>query len=313
MTTLVHRSPTKTLPIVPLKRKSLDSSEVSSDSSSDEPPHRLSRSHRQRLSHAHPSTPSPPLSIKDSQSQISVVIPSPTTYQRRQFALAHSIESTSINGMSDEAFPTNEEDERISRAAYPSVSGQDNFDRAVLPLSFKSAPGSMQGFESLDPERHLVLLRQTLQAKLDSIKGPPVTPFVSCPKLLAKLADNFVFINEYQYRASVNPISDEWNVGCGCVGGCDRTRCDCLSQEVDSEELIVPYQICQDNDKLYVATQEFLHRRAMIHECTSRCSCHGIQCWNHVVQNGRTVSFEIFDTGPRGFGMSFSFKLSGPH
>jgi histone-lysine N-methyltransferase SUV39H len=47
-----------------------------------------------------------------------------------------------------------------------------------------------------------------------------------------------------------------------------------------------------------------LNRKAIILECTSHCNCKGDRCWNHVVQNDRTVRFEIFNTGSRGFGMS---------
>jgi histone-lysine N-methyltransferase SUV39H len=203
--------------------------------------------------------------------------------------------------MSFNFFPTNEEEERVSRASYPSARQQSDIQRQNVPLSFKS--GSRLKLDTPITQKHLSLLRQTLEAKLAGIQGPSVTPVVDCPKLLAKLAGNFVFINEYLYRPGITRIPAGFDYGCSCVNGCDRAKCDCLSQEEDSEDRIVPYKICETNNKLIVATQEFLHRRAIILECTSYCNCKGERCWNHVVQNGRTVRLEIFDTGSRGFGM----------
>lgn len=284
--------------IVPSKRKSLDPSEESSDTSSDVP-HRFGRQRRQRLSYVHPSTPSPPLpSLKGSQ--ISVVIPSPPAHQRRQFAQAPFV-GDSTNGMSHVRFPTNEEQERVSRASYPSARDRENINRQNVPLSFKS--GFVLNPKSPSSGEHLTLLRQNLEAKLATIRGPAVTPVVASPRLLAKLADNFVFINEYQYRAGVEHTSDSFNCGCVCSDGCDPTQCDCLALEEHMESTIVPYKPCDDDKSFMVVTEEFLHRRAKILECTPRCKCHKDGCWNHVVQNGRKVRLEIFDTGPRGFGM----------
>ena len=276
----------------------MDRSEDSSDTSSDEPI-KLGGSRRARLSHAHPTTPSPVESLK--ASQVSVVIPSPTSQQLRKFASATSIGPLSANGMSNNFFPTNEEEERVSRASYPSARQQYDIQRQKVPLSFNS--GSALKLEARAAQKHLSLLRQTLKEKLDSIHGPPVTAAVNCPNLLAKLADNFMFINDYLFRAGVEPDSVEFNLGCSCTEGCDPTKCECLSLEEDSADLIVPYKISDTNRNLVVATQEFLHRKAIIPECTSLCRCQGERCWNHVVQNGRTVRLEIFDTGPRGFGM----------
>lgn len=298
MTTLAHRSPAKT---VPSKRKSVKRSKESSDpdlgSSRDEPT-KFGRSRRMRLSHAHYTTPSPVESVK--ASQVSVVIPSPTLQQQRRFAGAVTIRP-SANGMSNNFFPTNEEEERVSRATYPAARQDFNIKRQNVPLSFNSKARLVLDLPTAPKYRTLLL--QTLKAKLDAIRGPSVNPVVECPKLLAKLADNFVFINEYLYREGVESVGDAWNIGCNCYDGCDRDKCDCLNKEEDSENRIVPYKICDTNPNLIVATQEFLHGRAISLECTSKCKCKNERCWNHVVQNGRTVRLEIFDTGSRGFGM----------
>ncbi|KAJ5158618.1 uncharacterized protein N7500_008269 [Penicillium coprophilum] len=290
VTALAYRSPT-----VPQKRKSLDSSDIS-DSSSEG-----NNAQRPRLSHAHPdpSTPSPAPSPRPSR--ISVVIPSPTSKQKREIAIARCIDN--VNGMDAHIFPTTDEEERVKKAAYPTTRGR--VDRRSVPLSFQSTP-------TLDlplptNTNHLAKLRHTLDEKLKRINGPAVIPTVDSPTRLAKLADNFVFINGYQYREGVERIPDDsdFNIGCACTGadGCDRFTCDCLSKEEDSEDRIVPYEICESNRRLIVATKSFLKRKAIIYECNSRCGCNGERCWNHVVQKGRTIRLEIFDTGSRGFGL----------
>ncbi|KAJ5494190.1 hypothetical protein N7463_010277 [Penicillium fimorum] len=291
VTALAYRSPT-----VPLKRKSLDLSEDVSDSSND-----AHNARRPRLSHAHPhpSTPSPAPSLR--QSQISVVIPSPTAKQKRDIAVAKCI--SKVNGMDATFFPTTDEEERTNKAAYPTT--KSHVDRRSVLLSFKST--SVLNLPSPTNTNHLAKLRHTLDEKLKRINGPTVIPTIDSPKRLAKLADNFEFVNGYQYREGVERIPDEsdFNIGCACTaaGGCDRFTCDCLSKEEDSEDRIVPYEICENNRKLIVATKSFLKRKAIIYECNSRCGCSGARCWNHVVQKGRTVRLEIFDTGSRGFGL----------
>lgn len=210
--------------------------------------------------------------------------------------------------MSNDLFPTNEEQERVSRASYPSARDRENINRQNVPLSFKS--GFVLNPKSPSSGEHLTLLRQTLETKLGTITGPAVTPVVTCPRLLAKLADNFVFINEYQYRAGVEHESDSYNCGCVCSDGCDPTQCDCLGQEEDTGEPMVPYEPSDGDKTFMVVSQEFLHGQAIILECTSRCKCQKDGCWNHVVQNGRKVRLEIFDTGPRGFGMFTSLSTS---
>ncbi|KGO36893.1 hypothetical protein PEX1_041990 [Penicillium expansum] len=302
VTAVAYRTPT-----VPLKRKSLERSEDVSDSS-------LSDVHRAvqrvRLSHAHPApapyTPSPPPSIK--QSQISVVIPSPTPQQKREIAIAQTqnVSSGNVNGMSPHFFPTTGEEERVNKATYSTTKARVN--RRSIPLSFKSGSRSnVLNVPSPIQSNHLGKLRDLLDEKLKQIKGPRVIATVNSPQRLAKLADNFEFVNSYQYRAGVKRIPDDsdFNIGCACTetGGCDRFECDCLSKEEDSEDRIVPYEICESNAKLIVATKSFLKRKAIIYECNSRCGCGGQRCWNHVVQKGRTVRLEIFDTGSRGFGL----------
>ncbi|CAG8165862.1 unnamed protein product [Penicillium olsonii] len=297
VTTLAHRSPAKVSKVVPSKR-GLEPSDGLSDASSDEPV-RAGHTRRPRFSHSQNVTPTPSLPT------VSVVIPSPTTHQRRQIALASTVDSPYVNGMSKHYFPTNDEEMRVAKANYPFHRTREGrpIDRKNVSLHFRTGSASPLRLESTADDHHLAKLRHKLQEKLDGIEGPSILPVVSCPKLLAKLADNFVFINEYQYRPGVEPLSEDFICGCTCIGGCEPAQCDCIAQEEETEGLIVPYKRCDKNPRLYVITEEFLHRKSMIFECTPSCNCQGSRCWNHVVQRGRTVRLEIFDTGSRGFGL----------
>jgi len=54
---------------------------------------------------------------------------------------------------------------------------------------------------------------------------------------------------------------------------------------------------------MMVLRPDFMKRRSLIIECSSLCAC-GSRCWNRVVQRGRTVRLEIFQTANRGMGLS---------
>ncbi|EKV16049.1 Histone-lysine N-methyltransferase Clr4 [Penicillium digitatum PHI26] len=165
--------------------------------------------------------------------------------------------------MNAKFFPITDEEERVAKAAYSTP--KSRVDRRSIPLSFKSS-SALIALNQPPPTQstHLLRIRHTLDEKLKRINGPTVIPTVDSPQRLAKLADNFEFVNSYQYRAGVKRIPDDsdFNIGCACTetGGCDRLKCDCLSKEEDSEDRIVPYEICESNPKLTVATKSFLRR-----------------------------------------------------
>ncbi|KAJ5767211.1 uncharacterized protein N7511_004827 [Penicillium nucicola] len=274
------------------KRKSAASSSQSDTSDSDVP-HKLAR----RISHAHPTTPTPSPTLPP-KSQFSVVIPSPTSGQKRLIDIARK---KSIQGINEQFFPTNDEEKRIASAAYPK--SRAPVDRRSYPLSFSCKSDKPLNLSPVTSKQHLVAIRANLEKKLSQINGPPVTTAVQDPKLLAQLADNFEFINDYIDRPGVFRVQEEYNFGCSCDDGkCSILSCDCLDQEKDSEDRIVTYGESNDRPGFIVASREFLARKALIMECNSLCSCLD-NCWNHVVQKGRTVRLQIFDAGARGFGL----------
>ncbi|KAK2784552.1 hypothetical protein FQN52_008973 [Onygenales sp. PD_12] len=137
--------------------------------------------------------------------------------------------------------------------------------------------------------------------KLALIAGPRVTLDVS-PEDAAKIDFNFEFINEYKLQDGVKRVEDGFLAGCNCEGGvCDANDCSHLSCEEDSDDVIHTYG--KGRDGMIVLRRDFLNRISMIFECSPKCPCPS-DCWNRVVQRGRTLELEIFRTkNSRGFGL----------
>lgn len=283
VSTLAHRHPST----IPHKRKSVENSESSSVSSHIGLPNfRFTQP---------PSTPSPTPSLK-APDNVTVVIPSSSQYQRKLIKAGQPAGPKYI-GLSQECYPTDlEERGKAALRTYPT---SRTVDRSVVPYS----ASHMQPLRnpSFTASQYL---RTTLNAKFRRIEGPAISFDIDDEKL-AILSTNFGFIHEYKLQDGVTPVPDEFNGGCDCDGPCDPKGCGCLYSEVDSNERIVPYHRSENGQ--IVLRPDFLHRKSMILECSFRCSCKG-NCWNHVVQRGRSVRLQIFDTGSRGFG-TFSILL----
>lgn len=277
LSTVAHRELQLT---VPQKRKSAESSDGSDRFQFAKPPR----------------TPSPTPSTKAAlQAGVSVVIPSPDARQQQQIKALRQAE---LAGISEDRYPTiAPEKKEASKRTYPKAEAAD---RAVISLS-GSTPSTSDSQTTTGG-----LLRPSLAQKLRGIGGPDIS-FQIDDKKLAKLCASFEFINDYSIQAGVTQVPDEFNAGCGCYGQCDSTRCGCLNTEPDSDETIIPYHQLPSGQ--WVLHPTFLARKSMIYECSFRCSCQG-NCWNHVVQRGRQIRLEIFDTGTRGLGMSYILKSS---
>lgn len=257
----------------------------------------------------HPKTPSPTPSTKAKLA--AVVIPSPSRHLQKQIDAAewtYSSESDAgaVTGLSQNHYPTDAFDIRARRGAYPAAK---KVDRSKIPFSIgRGGPILKQRPPVTDQ------LRETLQRKLAKLQGPPVTFASTDGRALQHFAANFEFVNGYKLRKGVKPLDKEFDGGCSCGPRCDPQRCLCLDTEADSDDddddgygsgtrnrKIVPYQPARDDQKLVVLAPDFLTRTARIPECGAHCSC-GPDCWNRVVQRGRTIRLEIFDTVSRGFG-----------
>ena len=281
MSTVAHRQPSIT---VPQKRKSAESSRSRETS-----PHDLHVSTQaQRLQFAQ-FNPSPTPSVKhDVLTGVSVVIPSPDARQQKHL---NALRQAELAGVSEERYPTiAPEQKKAARRAYPKT---EAVDRSVIALS-AATPLAIDSVAVTTEQ-----LRSSLARKLRGISGPVIT-FQIDDKKLAMLCATFEFINDYSLQSGVTPVPEEFNAGCDCGDQCDSTKCGCLTTEPDSDRTIIPYHQLESGQ--WVLHPMFLSRKSMIYECSFRCSCQG-KCWNHVVQRGRQIRLEIFDTGARGLGM----------
>jgi histone-lysine N-methyltransferase SUV39H len=269
-----------------------------------------------------PKTPSPAPHLPP-QDSVSVVIPSPSAAQRKQ--MRPSLKPEFI-GICERYFPTGREEQiKAQRRAYPTAKAA-TIDKSVIPFTIakptptkpepKKSGASLSLARSVFPSHASAsnrvtepvtrastakFLRKKLRKKLKRICGGPETLFEIDDEKLAALSANFFFVGDYRLGPGVTPVDDDFLTGCDCGTVCDPNTCRCLIEEVDSDELIVAYERL-DSGKV-VLRKDFLDRKAMISECSSRCLCAGSDCWNHVVQRGRQVRLEVFDTGERGLGL----------
>jgi hypothetical protein len=146
------------------------------------------------------------------------------------------------------------------------------------------------------------------ETKLAKVPGTPMTFSNDEDELLPD--GKFEFIDSYILFPGVNRAEEGFNTGCNCFGNgqlnghCDLTDCSCASQdETEDGQILIPYE--RGLAGVTVLTDEILGKNVPIYECNSRCDCDG-SCMNRVVQKGRTLRLEIFRTGPRGFGKTWS-------
>lgn len=193
-----------------------------------------------------------------------------------------------------EDFPVNVHQTRAERGRYPRA-------RKTDPESFSVVIPVKQPLRTTSTRRQRQKdLREEVRRKLASIKGPPITLAPNIGSRDAGLTSNFEFIDSYILRKGVKRVEEGFNAGCDCGEECDPQRCMCLSLEVDSDARIVTYRRLP-NGQLVLAP-DFISKKSMIYECSENCSC-GPNCWNRLVQHGRTAPLEIFHTGNRGFGL----------
>lgn len=231
-------------------------------------------------------TPSP-----KPHANLEVVIPSPSQRQQKLLKTLKSVDPLP-HGFSSRRYPTDTEElEKAALRAYPRAR---TVDRSII--SFALSPKLMPR-TSITPAQ---ALRYELNQKLKRISGPEVS-FDMDDEKVAMLSANFGFLNEYKLQDGITRADPAFNAGCTCIGPCDPESCDCVEMEEEEDKLISTYQSAGDQ---VVLGPDFLKRKRhpRILECNESCGCKG-KCWNTVVQQGRNVKLEIFDTGGRGLGM----------
>ncbi|KAJ5147411.1 histone-lysine n-methyltransferase suv9 [Penicillium atrosanguineum] len=225
------------------------------------------------------------------RANVEVVIPSPSPRQQKLIKTLKPAESPH-DGFWDRRFPTDaEEREKAALRAYPQAR---RVDRSII--SFALAPRHIP-HTSITPAQ---ALRYELNQKLKRISGPQVS-FDMDDEKVAMLSANFGFLNEYKLQDGITRADPAFNAGCTCNGPCDPESCDCVEMEEEEDKPILTYRRVHDK---VVLGSEFLKRKRhpRILECNEACGCQG-KCWNTVVQRGRKIRLQIFDTGGRGLGL----------
>ena len=130
------------------------------------------------------------------------------------------------------------------------------------------------------------------------------------------LDGKFQFISDYIFRPGVTTADVRSNHGCDCDGIC-TSECGCLVKHVDVpgafDHLGRPVTVrrpiqtfTSSRSNTTVLSESYLDvfsRTLEITECNDRCGC-GPECWNRVVQKGRQIPLEIFQTSNKtGFGV----------
>lgn len=160
------------------------------------------------------------------------------------------------------------------------------------------------------------LAQAILSRRFDEAREPSIT-FVNDVND-KQLSGKFQFISSYIRRPGVEaaPLQPT-NHGCSCSGQCRPDSCSCLVNDTEVDDFgdeidhgkIVPYQRVLDSrgKPMSVLRDDYMKmsyadgERSEIIECNQSCGC-GPDCWNRVVQKGRTLPLEIFMTAKCGFG-----------
>lgn len=271
-----------------------------------------------------PQTPSPKPQLPPRDS-VSVVIPSPSAAQRERLRASLKPE---FKGLDERYFPTGQEEKAKAKLrAYPTTktttpAANKKVVSFAVTMPTVKEPGLKKPSASLFLQRSVSsnassskavtaepatlastarFLRKKLRKKLKRTPGGPDTDFEIDDEKLAALSANFSFVGDYRLGPGVTPVDNAFLTGCDCGSVCDPNSCHCLIQEEESDRFIVAYERLPSGK--VVVRRDFLDRKAMISECSDRCQCARNDCWNHVVQRGRQVRLEVFDTGERGLGL----------
>lgn len=145
--------------------------------------------------------------------------------------------------------------------------------------------------------------RQLLDAKFEDVSAGASLTFLN-ERNDRRIDGKFQFINSYIRRENLRQQVAPPDFGCMCTKHCDPTNVECRCFLTSEGDKLVPYTKCPDG--LVVLNPFFIHSvsgtRQEIFECNDACKC-SRDCFNRVVQKGRTIPLEIFMTRRCGFGI----------
>lgn len=148
--------------------------------------------------------------------------------------------------------------------------------------------------------------RRILDAKFEDATNGALLTFYN-DRNDRQIDGKFQFVDSYIYRAAVPKMnSGPSDVGCMCFKQCDPTdtACQCLRLQMSDVHLPAPYVVRQGG--LVLLNPDFINcaedTPKEIYECNDVCSC-SKDCFNRIVQKGRTIPLQIFMTKNCGFGI----------
>ena len=146
--------------------------------------------------------------------------------------------------------------------------------------------------------------RRLLDAKFEDISSKAPLTFLN-ERNDRQIDGKFQFIDSYIDRGGVLKIkSAPPDFGCTCFKQCESPDALCRCLQAQDDPTLVPYIRRQDG--LTTLNPYFIDvvgsNPQEIYECNDTCTC-SKECFNRVVQNGRTVPLQIFMTRRCGFGI----------
>jgi [histone H3]-lysine9 N-trimethyltransferase SUV39H len=218
--------------------------------------------------------------------------------RRKETSVAQSHAST-VEGFSKqyEYNPTMDQRKSIAQPKAKKV------DRSKIKLDMgEPTPGMIFPFDPADVVPPKEQIKRLLDARFKNLPpGAPLT-FVN-ERNDQHIHGKFQFINSYIYRDVPKAPLASSDSGCMC-SGCDAndTACSCL--QMQDKEKPAPYIRSQDGVTILNPDfiDAFVRFPQEIFECNDSCKC-SKDCFNRVVQRGRTIPLQIFMTEHCGFGI----------
>jgi len=144
--------------------------------------------------------------------------------------------------------------------------------------------------------------KRLLDARFEDLSGRPLTFFND--RNDRQIDGKFQFIDSYIHKGGgLKTQLAPPDFGCQCSRQCDPTDLMCRCLQTQDEQKLVPYTRRQDG--LVVLNPDIIDSIGTpqeIYECNDACNC-SPDCFNRVVEKGRTIPLQIFMTRRCGFGI----------
>lgn len=195
---------------------------------------------------------------------------------------------------------------------------QPPVDRSKILLDFGTAPKSLTTTSNASLIHPRKQTRSILNERFEHQSQAPLTfeNHVNDRRINGK----FQFVSDYIFsrKSQSKTQTPHPHRSCACESGICGQDCNCLftkmiSRVDDAEHTINvrTYQRHSQQRDLVLLSDALIEdstHTARIFECGDFCRCSG-QCINRVVQKGRSIPLQIFETGKYGFGVRSSVPI----